>query len=53
MDDPNYWVHINWRKAQRADTVEECWDIIGQAPFGSLYEVSSPKGLPVDDFIPF
>ena len=49
---PNYWVRIDSCTPKRADTFEECWDLIGQAPFGSLYYVTSPKGLSVDDFIP-
>lgn len=53
MSEPNYVVTINGRKKFPADTEEEVWDIVGRHPFGSLYDVSSPVGLSVDEFVPF
>lgn len=53
LPEPNYWVSINMHPKKRADTVEECWEIIGKAPFGSLYSVESPKDHDVSEFIPF
>lgn len=50
---PNYIVRINCRHEYPAETPEEVWDIIGRHPLGSLYDVSSPKDLPTDEFIPF
>ena len=52
LPEPNYWVWINSRK-HRADTEEQCWEIIGKSVFGSLYSVESPKGLDVSQFIPY
>ena len=55
-DMPNYIVTTQgWsgRKVTECETVDECWDAIGAASFGSLYEVNSPVGLDVSNFIPF
>lgn len=54
--DSNYVVHISDSFGTRrieCETEKEAWDAIGRSTFGSLYSVSSPKGLNVDDFIPF
>ncbi len=52
----NYVVHINdahgYRKVT-CNTEKEAWDAIGKSTFGGLYEVSSPNGLDVSDFIPY
>ena len=50
---PAYIVTVNGRHEYEADTEKEVWDIVGRHPMGSLHEVRSPKGLPVDQFIPF
>lgn len=53
LADANYHVRINCNKTWPANTDEEVWAVIGRHPLGSIYTVSSPKGLPVDQFIPF
>lgn len=53
LEGAQYLVTINSRKTYCADTEEEVWRIIGEQPFGSCHYVSSPVGLPTDDFIPF
>ena len=52
----NYIVHIHhWGGSQtmECETEQEAWDIIGSYPFGTLYEVESPTGKDVEEFIPF
>lgn len=52
--EPNYLVKLSSRSEPiPCDTEEQVWDAIGQGPVGVLYSVSSPAGLPVDEFIPF
>ena len=54
--EPNYRVTTQgWFGRQQTDcsSEKEAWEVIGRAAFGSLYEVSSPVGLPVNHFIPF
>lgn len=50
---PNYRVTINGYRSYDADTEAEVWDIVGRQPFGTLFTVSSPKGLDVSDFVPY
>lgn len=52
LKDANYHVMVNGTPWPAA-TEEEAWDIIGRHPMGSLYSVSSPKGLEVSQFIPY
>lgn len=35
------------------ETEDEVWEALGKASFGAMYSVTSPKGLPTDQFIPF
>ena len=50
---PAYEVLINLATIHPAETEDEVWAIIMNHPIGSLYEVSSPQGLDVDQFIPY
>ena len=52
---PNYVVHFNalYRDPVECKTPDEVWDTIGEAPFGSGYQVESPAGLDIGEFIPF
>lgn len=49
----NYNVYINGKLKESVDTPDEVWEVIGNSPFGSLYEVESPTGKSVLEFIPF
>ena len=49
----DYQIYINLRFADETDDVEEVWTLIGEYPFGSLYEVHSATGKDVSEFIPF
>lgn len=49
----NYLVTINSQKTFAAETVEEVYEIIGRQNFGACYEVHSPVGLDVGEFIPY
>ncbi|WID41984.1 hypothetical protein [Pseudomonas phage ZQG1] len=54
--EPNYLVYIaDWQGSRKIPcrTVEEVWETIGARSFGGLYEVHSPQGLSVEEFIPF
>jgi hypothetical protein len=48
-----YIVQVGMQKLQSADTVEEVYKILGNRAFGTTYEVTSPAGLNVDEFISF
>ncbi len=48
-----YKVIINGRYTYFTQTDTEAWDIIGKAPFGSLYEVYDEKNNIRPEFIPF
>jgi len=52
-DNMDYCVILNGRTARYANTVKEAWDIIGQNHIGGTYEVHSPTGKDVSEFIPF
>ena len=49
----DYQIYINGWFADETDDIEEAWEIIGEYPFGSLYEVESATGKDVSEFIPF
>lgn len=52
----NYIVKIQDNRGQReieCETEDDAWDAIGSMSFGGLYQVESPTGLCVNDFIPF
>jgi hypothetical protein len=56
MYKPNYIVVTRSFKGvetTECHTVEEVWKAVGNMTFGGLYEVDSPVGLPLDEFIPF
>ena len=50
----NYVVHYNTmtKDPVKCSTKDEVWDAIGKAGWGG-YEVKSPIGLDVSEFIPF
>jgi hypothetical protein len=35
------------------DTADGVWEAIGSMSFGGIYNVSSPSGQSIDEFIPF
>ena len=41
------------KRVTECTTVEEAWDAVGARSFGGLYDVSSPTGLDVYDFVPY
>jgi|GEM_PF-5509602 len=41
------------RREVACQTEAQVWKTIGQMYLGGLYEVSSPQGLPVYQFLPF
>jgi hypothetical protein len=53
---PNYVVVTRSFKGvetTECNTVEEAWKAIGNMSFGGIYDVTSPAGLPTDEFVPF
>ena len=49
----DYQLYINERFADESDDPQEIWDLIGQYPFGSRYQVGSATGKDVSEFVPF
>lgn len=50
---PIYKVYINGRFKKTCHSTKEAWKIIGESPFGSLYEVRDINGDIVPEFVPF
>ena len=48
-----YKVYVNLSLHRVCKTYEEVWKVLGEIPFGALYEVKDRQGNPVDEFIPF
>jgi len=52
----NYIVSLqgfNDRKKIECETIQQVWDAIGERDFGGLYQVESPTGKDINEFIPF
>ncbi len=49
----DYQIYINCRFVDESDDIKEVWEIIGEYPFGSCYEVHSATGKDVTGFVPF
>lgn len=49
---PNYVVTIDGRYEVHCETEDDVWRAIESAGWAS-HQTTSPKGLPVDQFIPF
>lgn len=49
----DYQIYINGKFSDETDDPKTVWDIIGNYPFGTLYEVGSSTGKDVTEFIPF
>lgn len=52
----NYIVEIHdWHGTRKieCETINETWEAIGSRAFGGLYNVGSPTGKDVSEFIPF
>jgi len=55
-EEPNYLLYIRSSAGAEkipCNTEQEVWREIGKRPLGALYEVDSPKGLDVSEFVPF
>lgn len=52
----NYIVHVsdaNGKRKMECNTADEVYEVLGTMALGGLYEVESPTGKPVLDFVPF
>lgn len=56
MDEINYIVYLqgfSGEKTIECETKKEAWDTIGEGDFGGLYQIESPTGKDIGEFIPF
>jgi hypothetical protein len=49
----NHHVYINARLVGTVQTMDEAWELVGNASFGACYEIRGDDGFIFEDTIPY